>query len=224
MSRVCGSDPSIYYDVEIHWPDIASGSRSRGGPPLTLSLSLRLVGMETLPFFIRSPDWAMALKSKPLCRFSWKWFRVIITWLEWFVVTTSITFPPNLWQTWKVYHPSGRAGASKYFPHRLKKKKKRETDQFVKLLSSLEFSLSPSKFLYSAYPTIVYCGQWLNLKQICHLKIKMLSPGDFKMLSKENRSKRALQLSDFFLIFFLFFFSAYSVLAKSKSWVISHCF
>ena len=45
----------------------------------------------------------------------------------------------------------------------------------------------------------------------------MLSPGDFKMLSKENRSKRALQLSDFFLIFFLFFFSAYSVLAKSKS-------
>ena len=120
-------------------------------------------------------------------------------------MTTSITFPPNLWQTWKVYHPSGRAGASKYFPHRLKKKK-RETDQFVKLLSSLEFSLSPSKFLYSAYPTIVYCGQWLNLKQICHLKIKMLSPGDFKMLSKENRSKRALQLSDFFLIFFLFFF------------------
>ena len=32
----------------------------------------------------------------------------------------------------------------------------------------------------------------------------MLSPGNFKMLSKENRSKRALQLSDFFLIFFLF--------------------
>lgn len=33
----------------------------------------------------------------------------------------------------------------------------------------------------------------------------MLSPGDFKMLSKENRSKCALQLSNFFLIFFFFF-------------------
>ena len=32
----------------------------------------------------------------------------------------------------------------------------------------------------------------------------MLSPGDFKMLSKEGRSKPALQLSDFFLIFFFF--------------------
>ena len=30
----------------------------------------------------------------------------------------------------------------------------------------------------------------------------MLSPGDFKTLSKEGRSKPALQLSDFFLIFF----------------------
>ena len=46
---------------------------------------------------------------------------------------------------------------------------------------------------------------------MCHLKIKMLSPGDFKMLIKENRRGNVL------CNFFQGFFFACPVLAKLNS-------
>lgn len=205
-----GSDPSIYYDVKSPWPSVVSGSKS----PDPNTVTVTEIGWDRDFSFIRNLDWAMTLKSKPHCRFSWKWFRVIIIWLEWFFMAASITFPSNLWQTRKAY-PSYEAGATKYFPHKPKKPfffKEREKDQFVK---PLQFSLNPSKLLYSTYPAIMYCGKLLNPKQICHLKIKMLSSGDFTTPSKENRSGHVL--SNFFSDFCLF---VYPVFSKSKSWVI----
>lgn len=54
----------------------------------------------------------------------------------------SITVPSNLWQAWNVCHPPDKAGRTQYFPHRLRKKKKklfkeeRENELFDKALSS----------------------------------------------------------------------------------------
>lgn len=53
----------------------------------------------------------------------------------------------------------------------------------------------------SIYLQSIVGRELLNLKQICHFKIKRLSPGDFKMLIKENG--RGNVLSHFF--FFQFY-------------------
>lgn len=157
----------------------------------------------------------MTLQSKPLCRFSWKWFTVIITWLEWFFMVPSITVPSNLWQAWNVCPPPDKAGRTQYFPHRLKKKnflkKKEKMNSLIK-----HFRLSVHQAFCSCCVThicIIYCCKLSKLKQIYYFKIKTLSPGDLKMLISENGGGRVL----IFCCLSFFF-------AKSNSWVILHCF
>lgn len=97
-------------------------------------------------------------------------------------------------------------------------KKGTENEQFAKVLFFWCFHWI-HHCCYAAYirlSSMIDYSELLSLKQICHVKIKRLSPGDFKMPIKENRRGNVL-------IFFSFFFS-YPVLAKSNSWVILHCF